>query len=402
MSEIHKASSTRFSHLTGRNGGTSLAILCMCSVSAMFNVVSMSNIINQLTAHFAIDYDTASKIIYYQMYAYGVSALFVVVVNKLITRYGTLLLAMSLVGGLNLLIWLSADFHTILWLRTLYGVAASMVAPTSFTLIRDLYDQSKTAKLGYLLAVNSIFGILATMLSGVLHWRTLFLIPAILALITLGLLLTVFPAGEIRAYDRGTPFRWRRKIQNYAIIFRKKDKRDVFALIFTNSFVCAGFYAYLGFYLNTHFHLSLSFVALILIFSILGSIGSNLLLGKLNDRWGNRFLIQAGFFLLAVVFVLFAAVDHWWAAIPVIFLYGLSRALIHSNLISTFLDFPQRLRNTASSLNSFIVFLGGGTGVMVLKYFFREFGYTRSLIILALVLGGGQALLALKSRRFVL
>jgi predicted MFS family arabinose efflux permease len=368
----------------------------------MFNVVSMSNIINQLTAHFAVDYDTASKIIYYQMYAYGVSALFVVVVNKLITRYGTLLLAMSLVGGLNLLIWFSGDFDTILLLRILYGVASSMVAPTSFTLIRDLFGDNKTSKLGYLLAVNSIFGILATMLSGYLHWRTLFLFPAILSFVTLLLLLTLFPAGPAIAADRATPFSWRRKIRNYAIIFRKKEKRDVFGLIFTNSFVCAGFYAYLGFYLNTHFQLSLSTVALILVFSIIGSIGSNLLLGKLNDRWGNGALIRAGFFLLAVVFVLFAVVDLWWTAIPVIFLYGLSRALIHSNLISTFLDFPERLRNTASSLNSFIVFLGGGSGVMVLKYFFREFGYAQSLIVLALILGGGQAFLALKSRRFAI
>ena len=175
-----------------------------------------------------------------------------------------------------------------------------------------------------------------------------------------------------------------RNINNYLLIFRYKNKRSIFFLIYINSFICTGFYAYLGYYLNNVLHYSLKHTSYILTSSIIGSICINFIIGKLEVILGKKKNIRYGFFLLSLVFILFSLNKIFILFIPVIFFYGMSRALIHNTLVSSFLDFPRRLTNNASSLNSFIVFLSGASSVRIMYIFYNALGFINSILVISL------------------
>lgn len=375
------------------------AILCLSSAAAMFNMSAMPNVINQLIEHFGVDFAVASRVIYYHMFTYGLTALFVVVLNRRLSRYRTLLLAHGLLAGLNLAIAAVDDFTIIAGLRLLTGMSSCVVIPTSLSIIGDSFADSRASKVGYLFGANATAGIVGATLSGYLDWRLLFAIPAVMSVVTLVVLLVAFRHDELTAQDHSRPFRWKRKFQNYYLISRRHEKRSIFALIFFNSFAGAGFISYVAFYLRDAAGVPMSTAGLMLSAGVCGSISISMIIGRIAKRASPRAIMNVGFALMAFVFVAFPRNEVRGLFFALLFLSGMARALIHNTLVASFLDFPKRLRGTASSLNSFIVFIGGGTGVRLMQLAYEFLGFSATLTVVAGVIGSGGVVMNLRGRR---
>ncbi|MEW5801704.1 MAG: MFS transporter [bacterium] len=363
----------------------SFYILILCNIVIFFNVSAMPNLLNQLIKEFSLDFASASRIIYYYMFAYGISALFVVFFHEILNRYKSLIISMHLIILLNCIIALVRNYQLILICRIWCGISGSIVAPTSLTIIKDLFHETKEEKIGYLFGANSVAGITGTLLSGYFSWRLLFLIPAIMGVIALFLLVALFPRQDLLRCDKRRKMGVKRLLGNYVTIFAQSNHINVFILIFINSFICTGFYSYFGYHLKTYYRLSLLDISYILPLSIIGSILMNFMIGKISRIFSSDRIIQGGFFLLAISLLLFK-VSWTWIIVLIMLIFGIARAMIHSMAVSSWLDFPESIRSNASSFNSFIVFLGGSLGVRILPCFFRTAGFTFAAQSIALAI----------------
>ncbi len=373
------------------------AILCLSSAAAMFNMSAMPNLLNQLMEQFGIGFAEASRVIYFHMTAYGLTALFVVVLNRALTRFRTLLIAHVLLLGLNVAIASADDFVVISGLRLLTGVSSCVVIPTSLSIIGDAYGSSKTAMVGYFFGTNAAVGIAGATLSGILDWRMLFYLPSILSAASVLALLVGFDHLALTRSDRSRPFSWRRKITAYYLIARRREKLGLFLMIFINSFFGAGFISYVGVYLKRELGVPVSSVGLILSVGVCGSIVISLTIGWLARHLSAKARVIIGMLGAGTVFLLFPRNALLPLFFGLLFFSGMSRAITHNTLVAAFLDFPKRLRGAASSLNSFIVFIGGALGVRLMQASYARFGFRESLTAVAVVIGSGVVLVGLRT-----
>lgn len=362
--------------------------LCFEGAVISFNIASIAAVVPAIALDLQKDSFEVARIISFYMVPYGLAAL---MYAPLVKRYSlkaikTLSLFIfalaSLIGGL------SNSAAALFSSRIFAGIAASATIPIALILTGELAPKEIRGKmLGAFFSATFISSFIGVLLSGILPWRQLFILPAIFAAINLILVLLFFNFKSISQCD-------------YEVSYLKvlKDARisRIFVYILILTLVYHGIYNWLGVYFAQLNFKQLQISLLLSLVSFSGIFGQPFG-GWVTDKKGRGFAATLGLCGLCAATVLLTKPFSFVFLAVVLFVFGISWTMNHNAVSTVLTDFPDKLRPELASLNSAVRFASGGLGVALAGIFITRanFGITflgLGIIILCLTVATNRIL----------
>ena len=328
-----------------------------------------------------------SRVISFYMVPYGLAAL---IYAPLVKRYSvkTIKSACLLVFALASLIGgLSTSICSLFLSRIFAGIAASATTPIALILTGELAAKEIRGRMvGAFFSATFIAAFAGVILSAVVPWRMLFILPAIFALINMALVIVFFDFKSKAEYDYEV---------NYFHIIKERRIVRIFAYILILSLAYHGIYNWLGVYFSS-LHYAQTQVSLLLSLVVFSGIFGQPLGGWITDKKGRVFAATLGLFGLSLAAVLLAKPFSFIFLASILFVFGTAWTMNHNAVSTVLTDFPDKLRPELASLNSAVRFASGGLGVGFAGIFMQ-----RSFSLTFLGLGIIVLLLALASNKIL-
>lgn len=334
---------------------TTFSILCLEGAVLSFNVAAAAALIPSIAADFALSQFVVGKIIWLYMLPYGLAAFFYGPLVRAFDARRVELICIFLFSLANLLAGLSQNITTLFFARFLMGLFGASVIPLGLILIAKRINQNKRGGyIGVFFGSTFIASLLGLFLSGILSWRLIFIIPAIL-----GLILWVFMFIYLPSFkeDLG-PLRF-----GYLKALGDKKVIRIFIYIFLISMIYHAVQQWLGVYFSTQRFLSQFVISMLITLTSFSGIFGEFFGGHLADKIGRPKVVNFG--ILAMVFCIFLLL----LKLPLILLglimviWGAGWTFNHVGLATMLSDLPSEFLNEAASLNSGVRFIAGGLGV---------------------------------------
>ena len=251
-----------------------------------------------------------------------------------------------------------------LWAQAGAGIAAASSTPLSLMIIGDLFEKDVRGRLvGTYFGCSFFASMMGMLFMGMVPWRWLFFIPAILGFVT---------AVSLYALKTDLLKRVHVATVNYWNIFSDVAIRKVFIFIFLMSALYHSVHKWYGLYLHREYGLGKETISFFLVVAaVCGLLGQNIG-GYLSDKKGRPVTCFIGEVILAVgTMGLFL---RWpVGVVPVLLGIIVMGWTISHNSISTILtDFPDDDRPMIASLNSSVRFVSGGLGFSLSAFFVEK------------------------------
>lgn len=362
-----------------------------------FNISSIAAVIPAIARDLQKDSFEIAKIISFYMIPYGLAAL---IYAPLVKRYSVKVIKASslfifalasLMGGL------SNSAAMIFSSRILAGIAASATTPIALILTGELAPKEIRGRMiGAFFSATFISSFIGVLLSAILPWRQLFILPAAFAAINLILVLLLFDASISLSINpepsRRVDFKSKAGYDyevNYLKVLKDVRILSIFVYILILSLVYHGIYHWLGVYFS-----SLSFrqfqISLLLSLVSFSGIFGQPFGGWVTDKKGRIFAATLGLCGLSLATISLIKPFSFYYLAAVLFLFGIGWTMNHNAVSTVLTDFPDKLRPELASLNSAVRFASGGLGVGLAGIFMqRNFGLTflvLGIIILCLAI----------------
>lgn len=361
-----------------------LLIILSCSIfSIFFNASSMTNLIRIIAEHYNMEFKNVSKLLSYYSICYGFSALISSYLNVKISKKYTLFISLSFFSILNFLIFFSDSFTFIIFFRSLSGIFASFMIPTSLSYIAE-YSKNKGKKTGLLFSTTSIAGMTGMMLSGFVHWKIQFLIPACLSGIN-AFLVIIFLEKETISKRLFKSVTMLTILKKYFTTFIQKPVFKVLITIFINSFLLTSVYSYFAFYFGEIYGINKEMIAIILTCGVVGGIIGNISGGFLLDHSNILIVELIGTCIISIGLMVLSFAPIFRLIFLVMISISLGRTFFHITLVNKFINFPAKYRKYVTSLNSFLVFSAGSSGIMFFNFIHQFLKYKYYLRIISLI-----------------
>ncbi len=189
----------------------------------------------------------------------------------------------------------SGNIQTLIFWRFIQGLGASASVTLVFAMIGDAYEGAKSASLvgiinSWITAIMAFAPILGGFLVGMYGWRSTYSSVAILGVFTTAFLYFFLPETN----KRKAPLVLKEVLSNYATLLKSAH---FIALTLIPSIVCGGYMAFVAsavfFYVNVLHESITSYTihqsVVIACFSVV-----SMLSGKLNQRFGSRYMTYLG------------------------------------------------------------------------------------------------------------
>lgn len=363
------------------------ALLWLEGAVISFNTACIAAVIPAISRDLHKDSFEIARIISFYMIPYGLAAL---MYAPLIKRYPvkSIKIASLFVFGLASLIGgLSTSADMLYLSRILAGIAASATTPIALILTGELAPKEIRGRMiGAFFSSTFIASFIGVLLSSVLPWRQLFILPAIFAGLNLILVALFFNLKSKAVYDFET---------NYLKVFKDIRILKIFVYILIISLVYHGIYNWLGVYFSS---LNFKQLQVSLLLSIVGFSGifGQPFGGWVTDKKGRIFAASLGLCGLSLATALLAKPFSFLFLGVVLLIFGISWTMNHNAVSTVLTDFPDRLRPELASLNSAVRFSSGGWGVYLAGIFMQ-----RSFVFSFLGLGIIILILAAASNRIL-
>lgn len=365
------------------------AILCLEGAVLSFNVAATTALVPSIAVDFGLSQFVAGRIIWLYMLPYGISALLYGPLIRLIDAKKVELFCVLFFSFASLLAALAGNIYILFAARFLMGVFGASVIPLGLILIaRHIGDKNRGRFVGIFFSATFVASLAGLFLSGIIHWRLIYLIPAIAGFITWFLIYFYLPSFK---EDVGSF-----KI-NYFGALKNKKLVGVFTYIFIISLLYHGIQQWLGVYFSKRLGMGQFLVSMLLTLISLSGIFGEVIGGHFADIIGRFKTINLGIALMVLTafFLIFKMPTVFIAAIMII--WGFGWTLNHAAVSTLLTDLPNKFLNEAASLNSSVRFISGGlgaaaSGVIMQKSF--ELGF--------LVLGLSLLVLALFAKRLLI
>lgn len=330
-------------------------ILCLEGAVLSFNVAASAAVVPSIAADFALSQFIVGKIIWLYMLPYGLAALLYGPLVRAFDARKVELICILLFSLANLLAGLSQNIATLFIARFLMGLFGASVIPLGLILIGKHIGQDKRGSfLGIFFGGTFIASLSGLFLSGIIHWRLIFIIPAIL-----GGILWIFMFAYLPSFkeDLGR-FRF-----GYLTAFKNINVLRIFAYIFTISLIYHAVQQWLGVYFSTQLFLNQFTISMLITLTSLSGIFGEFWGGCLADKISRQQVVSLGIIGMIICIFLFLV------KLPVILLglimviWGLGWTFNHVGLATMLTDLPAEFLNEAASLNSGVRFISGGLGV---------------------------------------
>jgi len=366
---------------------TTFGLLCLEGAVLSFNVAAVAALIPSIASDFALSQFFVGKIIWLYMLPYGLAAFLYGPLVRTFDARKVELVCIFLFSLANLLAALAPNINTLFVARFLMGVFGASVIPLGLILIAKHIRQSKRGSyVGIFFGSTFIASLLGLFLSGLIPWRLIFLIPAVLGLVLWVVMFLYLPAFK---EDLGR-FRF-----GYLATFKDKKVVMIFLYIFLISLVYHGVQQWLGVYFSIRFLLNQFTISMLITLTSLSGIFGEFLGGRLADKVSRQKVVTLGILgMMVCVFSLLLKLPLSLLSLVMIF-WGLSWTFNHVGLATMLTDLPAEFLNEAASLNSGVRFIAGGIGVS-----FGGWLMHKSFNLGLMVLGSALVLLLFSSRVF--
>jgi len=330
-------------------------ILCLEGAILSFNVAAAAALIPSVAIDFGVSEFAAGRIVWLYMIPYGIAALFYGPLVRSFDAKKIELICLLSFSAANLLAAFSKNISMLFAARFLMGVFGASVIPLALILIAQSQGSEKRGRtIGIFFASTFIASLLGLFLSGILHWRLIFLLPAISGLMLLPLIHFYLPhfAPENKKFSI-----------NYIEPFKNKVILHMFTYIFIISLLYHGLQQWLSVYFSTQYSLGQFAISMLITLTSLSGVFGEAIGGLLSDKIGRIKTVNLGIILM-IISVLFLILK-----LPVFILglimivWGLGWTFNHAGISTMLTDLPKKFLHEAASLNSSVRFVSGGIGV---------------------------------------
>jgi len=344
------------------------ALLWLEGAVISFNIASIAAVIPAIARDLQRDSFEMARIISFYMVPYGLAAL---IYAPLVKRYSVKTiktLSIFVFGLASLIGGLSNSAVMLFSSRILAGIAASATTPIALILTGELAPKEIRGRmLGIFFSATFISSFIGVLLSGILPWRQLFILPAVFAAINLILVLLFFNFKSKVGYDFKV---------SYSKVLRDARILKIFVYILILSLVYHGIYNWLGVYFSSFSFRQLQISLLLSLVGFSGIFGQPFG-GWVTDKKGRIFAATLGLCGLCLATVLLTMPFSFVFLAIALFVFGMSWTMNHNAVSTVLTDFPDNLRPELASLNSAVRFTSGGLGVGLAGIFMqRSFGLT--------------------------
>ena len=332
-------------------------LFCISFFTLSFGVAAMGALVPSISVYFGVDHSRAARLVWLYMLPYGICALVWSPLTRVMTVKKIFLFTMLGYSLATLGFSFSATLKQAYVFRFLMGCFGCSFVPLILITIGKTVNKGKKSKyIGILFALSYVSTCVSMFLSGLIPWRGLYLIPAILSF----LIFLIMPL-TLDEFD----FRGERFKISYAATFRDRQAVHFFIVVVLVSFLYHSIQQWLGVYFKTQYGLQQVLISSILTVSTVSATGAEFLGGILATRLGNISIARIGFIVMAFFCgaVLFLRLYQLFF-IAMIF-WGGGWALTHVGLSSHLAHFPDGILRDTSSLNSSLRFFAGGIGVWI-------------------------------------
>ncbi len=305
-----------------------------------------------------------AQIVPFYMIPYGLGALLYAPLTRFVSYRTILTAAIGVYAVSSLICGFSRSLETILVAQIGAGIAAASSTPLSLMIIGDLFEREVRGRLvGVYFGCSFLASTVGMFFMGLVHWRWLFFIPAVLSVVTL--LAFGFLKSDLLKRKHTASI-------DYGRAWRDKDIRRVFLFIFAMSFLYHAVHKWYGIYLNQEYHLDKLAVSWILIFVALTGLFGQQIGGYLSDKKGRLKACQAGMLALSLGAIFLGGHYPVLILILILGLIGMGWTISHNSVSTTLTDFPDEDRPIIASLNSSVRFVSGGLGFSLSKFFVEK------------------------------
>lgn len=361
---------------------TTFVILCLEGALLSFNVAAVAALVPSIARDFALSQFAAGKIIWLYMLPYGLAALIYGPLVRSFDAKRIELICLFFFSLANLTAGLSRNISMLFTARFFMGLFGASVIPLGLILIaQHVRAENRGRFVGVFFSSTFVASLLGLSLSGFIHWRLIFLIPA-----ALGFVLWIYVYFYLPSFKEDkTGF----KI-NYLSAFRNKTVVCVFTYIFFISMIYHGIQQWLAVYFSSNFKLSQFLISALITLTSLSGVFGEAIGGWLSDFFGRIKTVNLGIFAMIIsAFLLIFKMPFVVLAI-IMFVWGLGWAFNHAGVSTMLTGLPGEFLNEAASLNSSVRFVSGGIGaalggVIMQKSFsagFAVFGLSLVLLLI--------------------
>ncbi|MDD5574924.1 MAG: MFS transporter, partial [Candidatus Omnitrophica bacterium] len=300
------------------------SILCLQGFCIAFNVASVSAIVPAIASDFGISDFVAGRINWAYMLPYGIMALLYGPLTRVFENRHIAVASLLCFSVFSFLSGIAADISQLFVYRFLVGIFAAAITPLSLIYIADHAPQDGRGKaVGLFFSATFIADLSGLFLSGIIPWRAMFFIPAVLGALTAFLTARHFPATLAGKDQVGV---------RYAEAFRDRRILAAFAYIFLISMLYHGVRQWLGVYFAQELGLRQFLVSMVLTMASIAGIFGEALGGFLSDRQGRIPTLKMGLFLMILslgILIFFKAVA---ALFVILLVWGLGWTMNHAGL----------------------------------------------------------------------
>lgn len=338
-------------------------LLCFEGAVISFNIASIVAIVPAIAASLNKNSFEVAKIISFYMIPYGLSAL---IYAPLVKRYSVKFIkttCLVIFALASLISGLSNSLALLFSSRIAAGIAASATTPIALILIGEFASREMRGRMvGAFFSATFIASLAGVLLSGVLPWRYLFILPAIFAAINLILVAEFFNFKSTAAYDFEV---------SYLKIIKDRRIFRILSYILVLSLVYHGIYNWLGVYF---YSLNFNQVKVSLLLSLAGFSGifGQLFGGWITDKKGRALTATLGLVGLSLATILIAKPFSFSYLGAMLFVFGIGWTMNHNAVSTVLTDSPDNMRPELASLNSAVRFSSGGLGVGIAGIFIQK------------------------------
>jgi len=351
--------------------------LCLQGFCIAFNVASVSAIVPAIASDFGISDFVAGRINWAYMLPYGIMALLYGPLTRIFENRHIAVASLLCFSVFSFLSGIAGNMSQLFVYRFLVGMFAAAITPLSLIYIADHAPEAGRGKaVGLFFSATFIADLSGLFLSGIIPWRAMFFIPAVLGGITAFLTARHFPATLAGKDQIGV---------RYVEAFRDRGILAAFAYIFLISMLYHGVRQWLGVYFAQGLGLRQFWVSMVLTMASIAGIFGEAIGGFLSDRQGRIPTLKMGVFLMVLslaILIFFKAVA---ALFVILLIWGFGWTMNHAGLSTHLTDLNKRYIKEISSLNSSVRFVAGGVGVIVGGWVMQK-GFALGFAVFAVVL----------------
>lgn len=366
-----------------------MLILGLAGFVVMADNWVVSPILPSISNDIGVSVASAALIITAYMLPFG---LFQLIFGYLADRFGkrqVITVAMVLFTISTGLCALATGLTDLAIFRALTGIFAASVMPISLALIADIFPlNERQSAIGTFMGISFLGQGLSMAIGGSIayffNWRGVFVIYAVIAVISTVLLLTIGKSIPSSKNSKSKVF------APYLALLKNSSSLKIYLLVLFEGVFLIGSFSFLGGFIKNTYEFNNFVIGLIMTaFGVMAVIGGRIS-GKISAKVGRKKTILIGLTCAVLANVIFLAFGTVLAVLIIgVGLMGLGFMLAHSTFLTIATEFAAKTRGVAMSLVAFFFMGGGGLGTAIGSRIVQS----SALNTLFAVYGGGLLLL---------